>query len=80
MAKTIDADLVRHIGKLSRIELTEGQVRTVARQLTENLGYVHKPQELDTQNDERIAAAVGRRNGFAASYVAILVGPGAGIG
>ena len=62
MAKTIDADLVRHIGLLSRIELTEPQVETFSRQLGAILEYFDKLQELDTEGVEPMAHAVEIHN------------------
>ncbi len=57
MTDTIDSDLVRHIGKLSRIELTDIQVTTFSRQLADILSYFNKLQELDTDNIEPMAHA-----------------------
>ncbi len=65
MAKTIDADLVRHIGKLSRIELTDEQVERFSRQLAGILEYFDKLQELDTSNVEPMAHTVELNNVFA---------------
>ena len=62
MAKTIDLELVRHIGKLSRIELTAQQVQTFAGQLAAILEYFGKLQELDTSNVEPMAHAVEVHN------------------
>ncbi len=64
MSETIDADLVRHIGKLSRIELTEEQVETFRRQLADILGYFDKLQELETTGVEPMAHAVEIHNVF----------------
>jgi aspartyl/glutamyl-tRNA(Asn/Gln) amidotransferase C subunit len=50
MSKTIDANVVRHIGKLSRIELTEEQVETFSRDLSSILAYFDKLQELRTDD------------------------------
>lgn len=58
MDKTIDLDLVRHIGKLSRIELTDDQVHTFSRQLASILEYFGKLQQLDTSAVEPLAHAV----------------------
>ena len=58
----IDLDLVRHIGRLSRIELTEEQVKTFSRQLGAILGHFDKLQELDTENVEPMAHAVELSN------------------
>jgi len=62
MAKDIDLDLVRHIGRLSRIELTDEQVQTFSRQLSSILGYFDKLQELDTEGVEPMAHAVELTN------------------
>jgi len=62
MAKTIDLDIVRHIGRLSRIELTEEQVRVFSEQLAGIIGYFDKLQELDTRNVEPMPHAVELRN------------------
>ena len=64
MSDTIDIELVRHIGKLSRIELTEEQVEMFSRQLAGILGYFDKLQELDTVGVEPMAHAVEIRNVF----------------
>ena len=66
MAKTIDLDLVRHIGKLSRIELTEQQVQTFSRQLASILDYFDKLRELDTSDVQPMAHAVEIHNVLAA--------------
>ena len=65
MAKKIDLDLVRHIGKLSRIELSDRQVETFAGQLAAILDYFDKLQELDTSNVQPMAHAVEISNVFA---------------
>ena len=62
MSKAIDEALVRHIGKLSRIELTDEQVRTFGRQLASILEYFDKLQQLDTEGVEPMAHAVALHN------------------
>ena len=62
MDKQIDPQLVRHIGKLSRIELTEEEVQTFCRQLEAILEYFDKLQELDTSAVEPMAHAVEIHN------------------
>ncbi len=57
MHKTIDSDTVRKIGVLSRIELSDDQVRVLSDQLGSILGYFDKLQELDTGNVEPLAHA-----------------------
>ena len=66
MGKTIDLELVRHIGKLSRIELTEQEAETFSHQLADILNYFDKLQELDTANVEPMAHAVELTNVLAA--------------
>jgi aspartyl-tRNA(Asn)/glutamyl-tRNA(Gln) amidotransferase subunit C len=60
--KKIDLDLVRHIGKLGRIELSEAQVEMFSRQLGSILGYVDKLQELDTTAVEPMVHPTELRN------------------
>jgi aspartyl-tRNA(Asn)/glutamyl-tRNA(Gln) amidotransferase subunit C len=62
MAEKITADLVRHIGRLSRIELTDQQVQTFGRQLAGILEYFDKLQELDTSQVQPMAHAVEIQN------------------
>ncbi len=62
MSQTIDADRVRHIGKLSRIELSDEEVRTFRRQLAAILEHFGKLQELDTEGVEPMAHAVELHN------------------
>ena len=62
MSKTIDRDVVRHIGKLARIELTDEQVETFAVQLGGILEYFDKLGELDTEGVEPMAHAVELHN------------------
>ncbi|HUT01756.1 MAG TPA: Asp-tRNA(Asn)/Glu-tRNA(Gln) amidotransferase subunit GatC [Phycisphaerae bacterium] len=62
MSPTIDEDLVRHIGKLSRIELSDEQVQTFRRQLASILEYFGKLRELDTEGIEPMAHATELHN------------------
>ena len=62
MDKQIDADLVRHIGKLSRIELSAEEVEAFSRQLAAILAYFGKLNELDTAAVEPMAHAVELHN------------------
>ena len=66
MAGRIDADLVRHIGRLSRIELTDQEVEIFSRQLAGILAYFDKLQQLDTADVEPMVHAVELRNVLAA--------------
>jgi aspartyl-tRNA(Asn)/glutamyl-tRNA(Gln) amidotransferase subunit C len=62
MSQTIDEKLVRHIGKLSRIELGDDQVAAFGRQLGSILEYFDKLAELDTEGVEPMPHAVELRN------------------
>ena len=62
MSIEITADVVRHIGLLSRIELTDSEVKTFSDQLANILHYVDKLQELDTDGVEPMAHAVEIHN------------------
>lgn len=62
MSHTIDPDLVRHVGKLARIRLTDEEVATFSRQLTDILGYVDQLGELDLEGVEPLAHAVDVHN------------------
>jgi aspartyl/glutamyl-tRNA(Asn/Gln) amidotransferase C subunit len=62
MENRIDASLVRHIGKLSRVELSEQQVQDFSRQLGAILEYFGKLQELDTSAVEPMPHAVEIHN------------------
>ena len=62
MSKTIDEALVRHIGKLSRIELSDEQVHTFGRQLASILEYFDKLQQLETEGVEPMPHAVALQN------------------
>lgn len=64
MGKEIHPDLVRHIGKLSRIELTEEQVQTFGRQLASIIDYFDKLRELDTSQVQPMAHALEMTNVF----------------
>lgn len=62
MSKMIDEQLVRHIGKLSRIELSDEEVATFQRQFSEVLAAFDKLQQLDTENVEPMAHAIDLHN------------------
>ena len=66
MPQKIDADMVRHIGKLSRIELTDEEVLTFPGQMTDVLQYFDKLQELDTENITPMVHPVELKNILAA--------------
>lgn len=62
VTQNIDESLVRHIGKLSRIELTDEQVSTFGPQLSAILEYFDKLSELNTDGVEPMVHAVELRN------------------
>jgi len=62
MPEQIDPALVRHIGKLSRVELTDEQVERFGRQLSDIVQYFNKLRELDTEGVEPMVHAVELRN------------------
>ncbi len=64
MAETIDAEKVRHIGKLARIELSDREVEMFSRQLGSILEYFDKLQELDTSGVQPMAHPTDIRNIF----------------
>ena len=61
----VDEKLIRHIGRLSRIELTDEQVAAFGRQLADIVAYFDKLQELDTDGVEPLAHALPVQNVFA---------------
>ena len=61
----VDERLIRHIGRLSRIELTDEQVGTFGRQFADIVAYMDKLQELDTEGVEPMAHALPIHNVFA---------------
>ncbi len=65
MSKTIESDLVRHIGKLGRIELTDQETQTLATQLGAILVYFDKLQELPTDGVEPMVHALEVHNALA---------------
>ena len=75
MPNTIDSDLVRHIGVLSRIELSDEQVDVLSGQLGSILGYFDKLQELDTEDVEPLAHAAEVFNVLADDAPAPSLGP-----
>ena len=64
MAKKLDESQVRKVAKLSRLELTEGEVEEFTGQLSAILDYVEKMNELDTRNVEPLAHCLPISNVF----------------
>ena len=61
---TLSDKEVRHVAKLARLAIPEGQVHTYAQQLQGILHYVAKIAEVDIQGVEPTAHAVQMRNVF----------------
>ena len=55
MAERIDEEQVRKVARLSRLELTEGEVEEFTGQLSAILEYVEKMNELETDSVEPLA-------------------------
>ncbi|MFA5865261.1 MAG: Asp-tRNA(Asn)/Glu-tRNA(Gln) amidotransferase subunit GatC [Phycisphaerae bacterium] len=64
MTDAITEQEVRHVAKLSRLKLTDEQVRQFTRQMSDILAYVKKLNELDTANVKPTAHAAPLRNVF----------------
>ncbi len=62
MPVKVDEKLIRHIGLLSRIELTDEQVVTFGRQFADIVAYMDKLQELNTDQVEPMAHALPVQN------------------
>ena len=62
MPNPIDETLVRHVGKLSRIALSDQEVATFGPQLAAILSYFDKLKELDTRDVEPMAHALDIHN------------------
>ena len=71
----ISIDMVRHIAKLSRIELSADQERVFARQLADVLGYFDKLKELNTDGVEPMAHATDIANVLAADVPGLSLTP-----
>ncbi len=62
MSKSVDASLVRHIGVLARVELSDQEVQSHAAQLGAILEYFDKLKELDTEGIEPMVHAMELSN------------------
>ena len=65
MSTRIDEKLIRHIGLLSRIELTEEQVGLFGPQFADIVAYMDKLQHLNTDDVEPMAHALPIHSVFA---------------
>ncbi len=64
MAEKIDAEQVRKVAKLSRLELTDAEVKEFTDQLSAILDYMEKMNELDTTGTEPLAHSLPISNVF----------------
>jgi len=64
MTDAITEQEVRHVAVLSRLKLTDDQVRQYTRQLADVLAYVRKLDELDTTGIEPTAHAAPLKTVF----------------
>jgi len=69
MAKKIDQEQVKKVAKLSRLQLSEEEVKEFAGQLSAILDYMEKLNELDTTNVEPLAHCLPITNVFRADEV-----------
>ena len=64
MAEKIDAEQVRKVAKLARLELTDAEVKEFTGQLSAILDYMEKMNELDTTDIEPLAHCLPISNVF----------------
>ena len=62
MSKIVTPDLIKHIAKLSRIELDNKQVESFKDQFSDIIEYFDKLNELDTGNVDPMSHAVELNN------------------
>jgi aspartyl-tRNA(Asn)/glutamyl-tRNA(Gln) amidotransferase subunit C len=62
MSQPIDADAIRHIARLSRIEMDEERLPPFLEQFTSILAYFDKLNELPTDNEKPLTHAVEAQN------------------
>lgn len=60
----VTPETVRHVALLSRLELSETEIETFARDMTNILGYVDKLSELDVANIEPTSHSLKLSNVF----------------
>lgn len=60
----ITPDTVRHVALLSRLELSEAEIESFAKDMTNILGYVDKLAELDVSNVEPTSHSLKLSNVF----------------
>jgi len=63
--KKVDLDTVKHVAKLSRIELGENEIRTFSEQLNVILEHINELNEVNTDNVEPTSHSIsGVKNVF----------------
>ena len=62
MSEKIDRDVVKKVAKLSRLDLSEGEVEEFTGQLRSILEYVEKMNKLDTDGVEPLAHCLAISN------------------
>jgi len=60
----LSPDDIRHIAKLARLQISDEEVETYAKELSSILTYVDKLREVDTKNTEPTAQVTGLHNAF----------------
>ena len=63
---SLTADEVRKVADLARLELSDAELETMARQLSAIVGYIDQLQSLDTDGVEPLAHAVDLHDVFRA--------------
>jgi aspartyl-tRNA(Asn)/glutamyl-tRNA(Gln) amidotransferase subunit C len=76
MAKKIDQGQVKKVAKLSRLQLSDEEVKEFAGQLSAILDYMEKLNELDTTSVEPLAHCLPITNVFRADEVKESLGTG----
>lgn len=69
MPQRIDAEQVRKVAKLARLQLTEVEIDEFTDQLGAILGYVEKMNELETDDVEPLAHCLAIDNVFRADEI-----------
>jgi aspartyl-tRNA(Asn)/glutamyl-tRNA(Gln) amidotransferase subunit C len=69
MSQRIDAEQVRKVARLARLQLSDREVEEFTEQLGAILGYVEKMNELDTEQVEPLAHCLPISNVFRADEI-----------
>ena len=63
---SVSKEQVKHIAKLARLELTDGEAEAMTTELNQILDYMDKLNELNTENTEILSHPVSTSNVFRA--------------